>query len=423
MGGRREYVGLAALSMIMLGLILAVVTWAAGPSGQFNDFHREAWPAYQALFHGHVVLFVQRGPAYIGSLVLRAPFALVASLWGGGWRAVFVATALPCLAALPILLSWILYERRRADPTPSAVWTMLVGTLTPALFMAIFGGHPEDVLGAVLCVASVLTALQNRRTWCTVLLTLAIINKPWALAALPVVLIALPAHRVRTGLTIVVLAGAVLGGLLAIQQSVTGASAASLTGTGVGTIFNPGQLLWWFGRSSWLVVHARILIVLLPFLIAGLWWRRQRSAVEKPAPERILLLLVLVLLLRAALDPWDNLYYNFPFLLALLAYEAHVRRLPVLSIIYSVLLVFIAPVRGVAALGLIVPARFLTHPSAGLQAAAYALVMVPTLIWLVSRLYVGQAPATGPSGRSRGSDGAAAISWRSKRSEGSPQRL
>lgn len=409
--------------MAMLGLILGVVTWAAGSAGHFNDFHREAWPAYQALFQGHFVLFVQRGPAYVGSLLLRAPFALIPSIWGGGWRAVYVATAIPCLVALPILLGWVLFDRRGADPAPNIAGVMLVGTLTPPLFMAIFGGHPEDVLGAVLCVASLLAALRNRRTWCTVFLAAAIINKSWAIAALPVVLLALPTARIRTGLITAAVAGVVLGGLLEIQQSASSAAVANLAGTGSGSIFNPGQLLWWFGRSSWLAAHARILIVILPFLFAGLWWLRRGRAAEMRTPEQLLLLLVLVLLLRAALDPWDNLYYSFPFLLSLLVYEAHTRRWPVLSMIYSVLLVFIAPVRGLATLALLVPVHFLAHPSAELQAAAYAMVTVPTIIWLASRLYFGRAPATGTSSRPNRGHRAAAFRWGSKQSLGSPQRL
>jgi hypothetical protein len=272
-------------------------------------------------------------------------------------------------------------------------------------------------------VASLLAALRNRPTWCTVFLAAAIINKSWALAALPVVLLALPAHRVRAGLTIVAVAGVVLGGLLEIQQSASGAAVANLAGTGTGTIFNPAQLLWWFGRSSWLAAHARILIVILPFPFAGLWWLRRSRAIETRTQEQLLLLLVLVLLLRAALDPWDNLYYHFPFLLALLVYEAQTRRWPVLSMIYSVLLVFIAPVRGLATLALLIPVHFLAHPSAELQAAAYTLVMVPTIIWLASRLYFGRAPAAGTSSRPNRGGRAAAIRWGSKQSLGSAQRL
>src|SRR5579875_893691 len=211
-GGWRDYAGLAGLSLAMLVLILVGATWVAGPSTHFNDFRREAWPAYQALIDGHFVLFVQRGPAYIGSLLLRAPFALIPSIWGGGWRAAYVASALPCLVGLPVLLSWMLFQRRLAQTPPSTGAVMLIGLFTPPLFMAIFGGHPEDVLSAVLCVSALLAAKRGRAVWCTGLLALAVINKSWALAALPVVLMALPAHRVRTGLAVIAVAGAVLGG-------------------------------------------------------------------------------------------------------------------------------------------------------------------------------------------------------------------
>jgi len=57
------------------------------------------------------------------------------------------------------------------------------------------------------------------------------------------------------------------------------------------------------------------------------------------------------------------------------------------------------------------PVHFLAHPSAELQAAAYTLVMVPTIIWLASRLYFGRAPAAGTSSRPNRGGRAAAIRW------------
>jgi hypothetical protein len=51
-----------------------------------------------------------------------------------------------------------------------------------------------------------------------------------------------------------------------------------------------------------------------------------------------LLLLALVLLLRCVLDPWNVVYYELPFLLALTAWEVHARRgVPVISIAATLL--------------------------------------------------------------------------------------
>jgi hypothetical protein len=108
--------------------------------------------------------------------------------------------------------------------------------------------------------------------------------------------------------------------------------------------------------------------------------------------EQALLLLTLVLLLRAALDPWDNVYYHLPFLLALLAYEAHKRRWPVASTVYAILVLFIAPDQGLGTLGLIIPIHALVHPSGDLQATAYAVVMVPTLLWLARAVFLRGDP-------------------------------
>lgn len=386
--GWLPYAGLAGASVLMLTVILVALTRGEGSLHQFNDFYREAWPAYLALLHGHLELFIQRGPAYIGSLILRAPLALIPSIWGGGWRAVYVATALPCLAAPPMLLSWLLYQRRNAMPLPSTVGVMLVGTFNPPLLIAIFGGHPEDALGAALCVAAVIAAVRDRPGWCVALLSLAIINKSWALVAVPVALAALPHRRFWTAAIVAAVVAVVLVPIVEIQRASSGAGVGNVAGAGIGAIFNPSQLFWWAGRGSWLAAHARYILVAGAFLLGAVWWLWSgRSGTGKEGAERPLLLLSLVFLLRAALDPWDNVYYHLPFLLALLAYEVHVRRWPVASTVFAVLVMFIAPVKGLGTLGLFLPVQALTHPSGNLQAAAYALVVVPTVLWLAFMLF------------------------------------
>ena len=54
--------------------------------------------------------------------------------------------------------------------------------------------------------------------------------------------------------------------------------------------------------------------------------------------EQLLVLLALLLLARCVLDPWNNVYYELPFLLALLAWEALCRpeRPPVLALAATV---------------------------------------------------------------------------------------
>src|SRR5919106_545313 len=50
----------------------------------FTDFELEAEPSLHSLRSGDWIAFLQHAPAYGGSLVLRAPFAVLPGLWGGG---------------------------------------------------------------------------------------------------------------------------------------------------------------------------------------------------------------------------------------------------------------------------------------------------------------------------------------------------
>src|SRR5215213_9589643 len=77
----------------------ALMAWMGLRGFAFSDYDREAAPAYLALAHGHVGAFLSLAPAYGGSLMLRAPFAMAPDLWGGGELAVFRAAALPCALA------------------------------------------------------------------------------------------------------------------------------------------------------------------------------------------------------------------------------------------------------------------------------------------------------------------------------------
>jgi hypothetical protein len=74
---------------------------------------------------------------------------------------------------------------------------------------------------------------------------------------------------------------------------------------------------------TWITGRAHMLIVWLglPLTLLAMW-RRTR-------PGDALLLLAMLMLLRCWLDPWDNVYYPLPFLVALIAWEASVaHRVP-----------------------------------------------------------------------------------------------
>ena len=110
--------------------------------------------------HGHVHEFLRLAPAYGGSLVERAPFALVPGLWGGGPLAVYRMVALPCLLACAALGVWLV-ARMRAEATLDAgarALALAVCVANPVTLRALEVGHPEELLGACLCVAAVLLA-------------------------------------------------------------------------------------------------------------------------------------------------------------------------------------------------------------------------------------------------------------------------
>ena len=371
---------MAALGIAAITALLAVATATTGSVAKLNDFYIEAWPAYHALIHGHIFQSIRLGPAYVGSLVLRAPFAVIPSLWGGGAREIYFASAMPCLIAAPLFGVWLAADQQRHTGTVNPIWPIVLCVLNPIVIVALFLGHPEEVLTAVLAVVGVVLAVRGRAAFAGFLIGLAIINISWALVAAPVALAVMTVGRRRGLLVMVATAAVVLVPVTVIRLEGTGNGPVSAQlGTGIGTIFTSPQLLWWFGRGSWLAAHARFGIVLAAVACAALWWARQQRAALPARLDEALLLLALVLLLRAALDPWDNTYYHVPFLFALLAYETHTRRWPVLTLLYSVLLVVVAPANGVAHLG------------GNLQAAAYAVLVVPAILWMAAKLFLTPA--------------------------------
>jgi hypothetical protein len=255
-------------------------------------------------------------------------------------------------------------------------------------YYALTLGHPEELLGAVLCLAAVLAARSGRAGWAGVLLGLAIVNKQWALLAIGPVLIALPAGRVRALLWAGALAAVFYAPLLApsvIHASGAGGGAAVAQTSSGSTIFQPWQLWWFLGAHGhvvlgnfgvvkpgyraapgWIGSLPHPLIIGLALPLTALAWRGRRDA---------LLLLALLFALRCALDTWDTVYYPLPFAFALLGWEVErLRRPPVLALVASVVvwLVFIVAPQ---------------HIGADAQAALFALVAVPTIVVLAGALY------------------------------------
>jgi hypothetical protein len=362
--------GKGAFSWLLLACAASGVTAWLGLYGYgWNDYDTEARAAVDALVQGHLTSFFQLAPIYGGSLLERAPFALAPSLWGGGDLAVYRMLALPCMLAAAVLGLWLVAQMRARNAERLACAAALgLCAANPLTLAALELGHPDELLGATLCVAAVLLAARGRWPWAALALGAAIANKQWAVLAIGPVLVALPGKR----LACMALAGSVALALLA-PFALLGGSAFSAnlrTAASPGsTIFQPWQIWWFFGHHgdvvrgifgavkpgyrtapSWLGAVSHILIVALavplsiPVLLRTRRGRENRIA-SSPSAGRLagraetdaLLLLALLLLLRCMLDTWDVVYYALPFVLALMGWETVVsRRPPVLALASAV---------------------------------------------------------------------------------------
>ena len=330
-----------ALCAFLAAVASATMAWLGLYGFAWNDYENEARPAFDALAQGHVVEFLRLAPAYGGSFVERAPFALLPGLWGGGELAVYRMVALPCLLAAAVLGVWLV-ARMRAEGRSLLNRAVVLGlcVASPLTLQALEIGHPEELLGACMCIAAVLLANRNRMVPAALILGLAIANKEWALLAIGPVLLALPAKRrllclmIAGATSVAVLAPLALvssGGFIAGTQAVANAPSS---------IFQPWQVWWFLGHHGALVhglfgspkVGYRIapgwvggishpLILLVGAAITVSLWlsRRRRTGSGALLGERdALLALALLLLMRCVLDTWDTEYYLLPCVFTLL---------------------------------------------------------------------------------------------------------
>jgi hypothetical protein len=375
------FAGIGVWTMVYLGLY----------GFAWTDYDTEVTPAYDALAGGHLWRFLQLAPAYGGSLELRAPFALLPALWGGGEQARFVVVALPCLIAAALLAVWLFSRMREAGASRLARWTTLgLCAANPITVYACEKGHAEELLGAVLCVVAVLAAERGRPVWAGLLLGLAIVNKEWALLAVGPVLLGLPANR-RQALAIAgAVAAAFYAPLFAAQYSGQASGAAASVAATSGTIFQPWQFWWFLGAAghvvrdsggailvgyrvppAWIsdIAHPLIVAVSLPLTLLAARRRRAGGAVDA------LLLLVALLLLRCALDPWNNGYYPLPFIVALIAWESlRLHRPPFYGLVAT------------AATWAIFQ-ELPSHASADVGSAVFDLVCLPAVALLLHAIY------------------------------------
>jgi hypothetical protein len=365
-------------------LVAAAAATATGWLGLYgfgwNDYDSEVRAPVYALVHGHLDQFLRAAPVYGGSLLERAPFALIPGLWGGGELAVYRMLAFPCLLAGAALGLWLVGQiRREGGGLLAQVIALGLCTASPLTLAALELGHPEELLGGCLCIAAIFCAARDKPVLAGLALALAIANKEWAVVALGPVLLALPTRRmlflvVAVAASVALMAPFVLVGGSMLWTGLHGVAAPP------STIFQPWQIWWFLGHHgqvvrglfgeikpgyrtppSWVgtVSHPLIVVSSAVLCIPMLPWLRRTGGQpatdaahvleghepvgRRAIPERdALLLLALVLLVRCMLDTWDNVYYPLPFVLALLAWETLASRRPAILALSSSALVWVS---------------------------------------------------------------------------------
>lgn len=314
-----------------------------GPACRGCDY---AGPPIEALAGGRIDEFFATQP-FMGSLtlVLRAPFVALTRALGGGEIVQYRAGALACLllaAALIWVLAGPMRSRGRREWALLAAFTALV-LAGPLTAKALFWGHPEELVGAMLCATAVVLAGRGRAVGAGIALGLALATKQWALLAVIPALCALP-RGMRLRLAVVaagVAAPFVLPMLVGdpgrfLSQNfhagvLSGAgSTAGVTPTNVWFAYgvNDGASLSGGGDtyviSSSLAALSHPLMLAVGVGLALLFWRVR----PRRDPIDALLVLALVFLVRCLMDPLATSYHHVPFLVAIGAYETLRRHGP-----------------------------------------------------------------------------------------------
>lgn len=383
----RIHAALACAGAVVLALVTPIGT----------DYVVDTQPAIDALRDGAFGAFFAEQPS-MGplSLWLRWPAALLADATGGGDLAIYRLGALACLLVVAVVVTGLarLLHRRGTPGRTEILLLVAVLSLNPVTLRALELGHPEEPLGAALCLAAVLLAASDRVGAAGIVLGLALATKQWALFAVLPTLLAGPATR-AAAIRILLPAGGVavlayLPMLVADPQAFAAALDRPVGGLGEMRPANLWHALATDGHAtaigggetvqiqlvpSWLRAVAHPGIALLALAVPTAWWWRRRS---RATAAQALGLLALVFLLRCWLDPWNHEYYHLPMLFALGAYETLGRgRAPVITLVSTAVLWVVFARLAAPGLG----------PAIDMLYLAWAL---PLTAWLVAG--VGRAP-------------------------------
>ncbi len=392
-----------AVSIAMSVVGMLAIAWLGFYAFAWNDYESELKPSVDALIQGHILRALQMAPAYGGSLIIRAPFALLPGSWGGGPIAVYRMLALPCLAAAAAVGIVVVSEMRRAGRSRLARAVLLaLFVANPIMIRAGELGHPEELLSGAAVVAALLVATRGHSIWSGVLLGLAIANKEWAIVATGPVLLALPRDRIKALVAAGGVAAVVLGPLLLAGGGFSSQLRAAASVNAASPIFQPWQVWWFLGAHGhvvrmtfgtapagyraaveWAIAISHPLIVLISVPLTLL------AAAMRRRPHAPMLLLALLLLIRAELDVWDTIYYSLPFILALAVWEVQAHDRPPLGALSATVLAWTLFVWAPA------------HLPADQESMLFLATAASATCWLSLRLYAPTARLAGRRTRSR----------------------
>jgi hypothetical protein len=325
----------ACLGLVALGAVW--VAWLGFRVQTPGDYASDYAPAMNALLAGHLGAFFGNLPTNGagGSLLLRAPAAMLGKATLGGQLEIFRFGAFFCVFVTGLLGLYLARGIRTAQWRSLTRATVVgVCVLSPTILDAILFGHPEEPLGAALCVGAVLLAGRRRTTLAGVALGLAMINKPWGALAIPPVLLAARHGRAQ----LIAVAGGIVGAWFGAAYLVSPAQfARAAHGASTAVVAHPEDLWWPLAKlhivpavthaylaPHLISAHARQLVLLLavpPSLVLA------RRGVRDT--DSALALMALLLLCRCLLDPSNHVYYQVPLVIAIAAWEVVSGRFPI----------------------------------------------------------------------------------------------
>ncbi|MEH3053925.1 MAG: hypothetical protein PGN13_07950 [Patulibacter minatonensis] len=230
-------------------LVIALATGLAAASLReyiAPDYKAEYLPALQGFADRGLAGYIEGLPGYPGAVILQFPLVLLTSALGLGEEATWRFLSAASISALALaVLSFLPLLRAATVPRGAGRVAVFLAVASPGAYWALRIGHPEELLTVALTIGAVSAAARGRAGLAGLLLGLAA-GKAWpVVAALPVFGLLLP-----SGWRIVKAAAAagVAMAVLYLPPLVHHATSVNvLARLGENTIFNVGQVWWWFG--------------------------------------------------------------------------------------------------------------------------------------------------------------------------------